>query len=161
MEDPKKECIKRLSEVELTELLLRSYKFIRIYDAIYVYDNKKGYYQNLQGADAPQIIRTFIPNSCRVYVTSKTIYEIIEWLKAMDIKDHTSEFITHSCRYINFIDSVYDLNTDQILDHSDSFILTSYNNVALRKKKYINAAPTFSKVLSNLITTRSIRSCSA
>ena len=73
MEDPKKECIKRLSEVELTELLLRSYKFIRIYDAIYVYDNKKGYYQNLQGADAPQIIRTFIPNSCRVYVTSKTI----------------------------------------------------------------------------------------
>lgn len=144
---------RRFSAYDMEQYILSTYRVINIEGNPYMYIKEGGYYKLLAGRDADCIIRSIVPRDQRVYINSNFISEVVSWLysdigKMINMYQRSYEC---SSRYINFIDCYYDLITQQVCEHNPDIIFTSYNNVALKKRKTTNnSTPYFDKVLHNI-----------
>lgn len=126
-----------VSNDQLATILLEKHNFIKHQELLYVWDDNLGYYIHFHFELADQFIRRNIPSNFKGKITSNSIKEIIQWLKAensLDIDDNHHVIFDDSLLLFN--NCILDLKTGERITPSTRYFFTSAINANYKTYKY-------------------------
>lgn len=126
-----------VSNNQLATILLEQHNFIKHQELLYVWDDNLGYYIHFFNEYADQFIRRTIPSNFKNKITTNSIKEIIQWLKAENLLDlEGNQHVIIDDSLLLFNNCILDLKTGERITPSTQYFFTSAINADYKIYKY-------------------------
>lgn len=122
----------------LSKLLIESNRIINFDNMLYIWDNSQKHYIPFINEYADKFIRQSIPDKYKNKITSQSIKEIVQWIKASDEVNSLNKVVTNTKSLVAFKNCLFNLDNHQILPHDSKYFFTSVICAKYPKKNNIN-----------------------
>ena len=123
----KSEAVKGPKACDLADIIYSTQKIVKIYGRLHIYCSDKGYYKDIEGSDSDLVIRKRLDKCYWSFINRSVIAEIIAFLHVLSEEIKSSDLEIRK-NYLNFLDCVYSVMEDKILEHSENFFFQAYIN---------------------------------
>lgn len=126
-----------ISNDRLASILAENHTFIKVEGLLYVWSEDSSHYLHFSSEYADHFIRRNIPANFKNKITSNSIKEIIQWIKAEFSQDiESTEQNTCNDELILFKNCILNLRTNQTLTPSNKYFFTSTINANYKSFKF-------------------------
>lgn len=126
-----------ISNNNLAAILAENHTFIKFEEMLYVWEDHLCHYIHFYSEYADQFIRRNIPTNFKNKITSSSIREIIQWIKAEFSKDiENNQKIIFNDELLLFKNCILNLRTSQVITSSSKYFFTSAINASYKNFKF-------------------------
>ncbi|MFB7159969.1 phage/plasmid primase, P4 family [Lysinibacillus sp. NPDC056232] len=145
----KKEKSHAISNNDLAAIVMQNNTFITLEDALYHWDDEKGYYIGVTTEYADKFIRQNIPDHYKSKINTNSIREIVQWIKSDKNIVAPEDLFDKKSNLVSFANGVFDTERDLFLAHDPSYFFTSVINANYRDGQ-IKGGYYFEKFMSDI-----------
>jgi len=117
-----------ISNNGLAQILMENHIFLKIQDALYYWNDTKGYYISMTAEYADRFIRQSIPDKYKSKINSHSIKEIIQWIKAENTIEANSKYLKRKKDFISFKNCILETTNGNTFNHDPKYYFTSIIN---------------------------------
>lgn len=145
----RKEKINPISNYDLAAIVMKNNIFINVEDALYHWEDKKGYYIGVTSEYADKFIRQNIPDYYKSKINTNSIREIVQWIKSDKNIVAPEDLFEKKSHLISFANGIFDTEKELFLPHNPSYFFTSVINANYRDGQ-IKGGYNFEKFMSDI-----------
>lgn len=122
--DTNKKSARTISNSDIADLFLESFRFKLYQDVLYVWNQSMSYYIRFEHI-ADKFIRQNVPSDIKGKISKNTIIEIIQWIKSSPNIEIDEDSIHRKLSYVCFNNYIFDFQNNIKIQHDPNIFFTS------------------------------------